>query len=161
LLQTSRPLTTRQVAAAREAAAAVGLRVEARSGQDGLGTLRSVATAVGALLALAIVAMTIGLIRSETVGDLRTLTATGAAARTRRALTASTAGALALLGVVLSVSGAYLALVAAYHAQLGKLSSPPVAHLLLLAIGLPTVAAGAGWLLAGREPRTFARQTLD
>ena len=34
----------------------------------------------GALLALAILAMTVGLIRSESAGDLRTLTATGATA---------------------------------------------------------------------------------
>jgi putative ABC transport system permease protein len=37
--------------------------------------------------------------RGEAAGDLRTLTATGAAGRTRRALTASTARALTLLGV--------------------------------------------------------------
>ena len=105
--------------------------------------------------------MTIGLIRSEAAGDLRTLTATGAAARTRRTLTASTAGALALLGVLLGTAGAYIALVAAYHADLGKLAHPPVADLLALVIGLPMVAGVAGWLLAGREPRTFARAALD
>ena len=106
---------------------------------------------VGALLALAIVAMTIGLIRSESAGDLRTLTATGAGPRTRRALTASTAGALALLGVVLGTAGAYIALVAGYHADLGALRRPPFANLLALAIGLPLVAAGGG--LAPRRPR--------
>jgi glutamate mutase epsilon subunit len=37
--------------------------------------------------------MTIGLIRSETASDLRTLTATGAGSVTRRNLTAVTAGA--------------------------------------------------------------------
>ena len=40
----------------------------------------AIATAAGALLALAILAMTVGLIRSESAGDLRTLTATGATA---------------------------------------------------------------------------------
>ena len=39
--------------------------------------------------------MTVGLIRSETAGDLRTLTATGAGARTRRALTGVTPPAVA------------------------------------------------------------------
>ncbi len=38
----------------------------------------AIATAAGAILALAILAMTVGLIRSESAGDLRTLTATGA-----------------------------------------------------------------------------------
>jgi putative ABC transport system permease protein len=161
LFESAKPLTADQRAAARDAAAATGLRIETRSGQDDLATLRTVSTAVGALLALAIVAMTIGLIRGESAADLRTLTATGAAARTRRALTASTAGALAVLGVVLGAGGAYLALLAAYHADLGRLASPPVAQLLELAIGMPLVASVAGWLLAGREPRTFARQALD
>jgi putative ABC transport system permease protein len=154
-------LTSAQVSAARGAAAQVGLTVEARDSQDGLAALRDVSTGVGALLALAIVAMTIGLLRSESARDLRTLTATGASARTRRALTASTAGALALLGVVLSTLGAYTALVAAYHAQLDRLVPVPTTHLLLLGVGLPAVAAMGGWLLAGREPTAFSRQTLD
>ena len=37
----------------------------------------------------------------------------------------------------------------------------PIAHLLALGIGLPVAATIAGWLLAGREPRGFARQALD
>jgi putative ABC transport system permease protein len=161
LLESSTPLSAAQVSAARTAAGNAGLTIEARSAQNGLTTLRTVATAVGALLALAIVAMTIGLIRGEAAGDLRTLTATGATGHTRRTLTASTAGALALLGVVQGTAGAYLALLAGYHADLALLARPPVAQLLVLAIGLPVVAAGAGWLLAGREPHTFARQALD
>jgi putative ABC transport system permease protein len=161
LVETPEPLTADQIAAARTAAADAGLTVEARSTQDDLAAVRNVATTVGALLALAIVAMTIGLIRGEAVRDLRTLTATGAAPRTRRALTASAAAALALLGVVLGTAGAYLALLAAYHADLGRLAPPPVAQLLLLAVGLPVLATVAGWLLAGREPRTFARQALE
>jgi putative ABC transport system permease protein len=160
LAESSKPLTAEQITAARQAAAAAGLTIETRSSQDGLATLRTVATTVGGLLALALVGMTIGLIRGEAAADLRTLTATGAPSRIRRALAASTAGALSLLGVVLSTAGAYIALVAAYHADLGKLAAPPLGHLLTLAIGLPTVAMTAAWLLAGREPRTFARQAL-
>jgi len=53
--------------------------------------------------------MTVGLIRSETAGDLRTLTATGASSATRRTLTGATAGALAVLGAVIGTTGAYLA----------------------------------------------------
>ena len=53
------------------------------------------ATVFGIVLALAILAMSVGLIRSETASDLRTLAATGASGTTRRNLTAATAGALA------------------------------------------------------------------
>jgi putative ABC transport system permease protein len=93
--------------------------------------------------------------------DVRTLTATGAAAGTRRALTASTAAALAVLGVVLGKGGAYVALVAAYRTDLGQLVPLPLTHLLSLAIGLPVAATVAGWILAGREPRRFLRQALE
>jgi putative ABC transport system permease protein len=161
LVESSAPLTTAQVAAARNLAADAGLTIEVRDAHDDLARVRNIATTVGALLALAIVAMTIGLIRGESAGDLRTLTATGAAPRTRRAITATTAGALALLGVVLGTAGAYGALIAAYHADLGRLAPLPITNLLQLVIGLPLVAAAAGWLLAGREPARFARQPLD
>ncbi|MEA2715967.1 MAG: putative transport system permease protein, partial [Actinomycetota bacterium] len=86
---------------------------------------------------------------------------TGATGRTRRALTASTAGALALLGVALGTAGAYTAVTAAYHADLDRLVPLPVAHLVLLAVGLPLLATTGGWLLAGREPPALARQAPD
>jgi putative ABC transport system permease protein len=161
LIASVRPLTARQIAAARSAAASLGLTIETRSAQNGLASLRAGATAVGALLTLAIVVMAIGLIRGEAAGDLRTLTATGAAARTRRALTASTAGALALLGVALGTAGAYATLVAAYHANLGKLTPLPLAQLLSLGLGLPILVTAAAWLLAGREPQGFSRHALE
>ena len=56
--------------------------------------------------------MTVGLIRGETAGDLRTLAATGASSATRRTLNATSAGALALLGGILGTAAAYLALIA-------------------------------------------------
>ncbi|HEX2699250.1 MAG TPA: FtsX-like permease family protein [Acidimicrobiales bacterium] len=160
-VDSDRRLTSSEIAAARSAAAGVGLAIETRSAQDELATLRSVATTAGALLALAIVAVTIGLLRNEGTRDRLTLTATGAGGRTRRALTATTAAALAVLGVVLGTGGAYAALVAGYHAQLRKLIPLPTAQLLALAAGLPMAASVTGWLLAGREPRTFSRQALD
>jgi putative ABC transport system permease protein len=100
LLQTSRPLTAAQINTARELAAAAGATVETKSGEVSLSQILSGATAVGVLIALGVLAMTVGLIRSETGSDLRTLTATGAAAATRRNLTAVTAGALGLLGAL-------------------------------------------------------------
>ena len=73
------------------------------------------------MLALAILALTVGLIRSESARDLRTLTATGADSNIRRTLTATTAGALALLGALLGVTSAYVVLLAMYHDDLGYL----------------------------------------
>jgi putative ABC transport system permease protein len=103
--------------------------------------------------------MTVGLIRSETARDLRTLTATGARRRTRRALTAATAGSLALVGAVIGSAAAYLALLAWYHREAHWLTHVPVVDLAAILIGLPVVAYAGGWLLAGKEPPT--RQTLD
>jgi putative ABC transport system permease protein len=160
-VETSRPLTAAQIAAARAAAADAGLRIEVRDTSDGLTAVRRIATLVGTLLALAIVTMTIGLIRGESSGDLRTLTATGAAPRTRRAITATTAAALAALGAILGAAGAYVALISAYHDELGSLAPLPVVELATIVVGLPVIAAAAGWGLAGREPKRFARRALD
>src|SRR6266540_4201142 len=88
LLESSRPLTSEQVAAARDLAANAGLTIEARRESTSFAKPIAIASAAGALLALAILAMTVGLIRSESAGDLRTLTATGATSRIRRTLTA-------------------------------------------------------------------------
>ena len=161
LIESSSPLTREQVATARELAADAGLTIETQRGSASLATPIAIATAAGALLALAILAMTVGLIRSESAGDLRTLTATGATGRIRRTLTAATAGALALLGTLLGVAGAYVALAATYHDDLGYLGRVPVIPLVLIVVGVPLAAAGAGWLLAGREPPTVARTAID
>jgi putative ABC transport system permease protein len=161
LIETRQPLTSAQLAAARDMAAAAGLTIEARNNQDELPAIRSAATAAGLLLALGILAMTIGLIRGETAGDLRTLTATGATGRTRRTLTAATSGALALLGALLGTGGAYLALTAGYDNDLGSLSRVPLPQLTVILAGLPLVAATGGWLLAGRQPPALALHPLE
>lgn len=161
LVTSSKPLTAEQIAAARSTAAAAGLTVETRSSQDDLAALRTGATGVGVVLALAIIAMTMGLLRGESAADVRTLTATGAPARVRRALTATTAGSLALVGVVLSIGGAYAMLIAAYHAELGDLVPLPLTNLLLLLLVSPVLAIAGGWLMAGREPTSFSRQLTE
>ena len=63
-----------------------------RRDHESLIALRWGATAAGMLLALGVLAMTVGLIRAEAAGDVRMLTATGATSTIRRAVTASTAG---------------------------------------------------------------------
>jgi putative ABC transport system permease protein len=67
-------------------------------------------------------------------------------------LSAASAAALALLGGLLGTAGAYLALIAGYLDDLEPLGRVPVGHLGMTILGLPLIAALAGWLLAGREP---------
>jgi putative ABC transport system permease protein len=162
LIQTAAPITPEQLQGAREIAANAGLYVEARNDQPSNGPLRSGATAVGILVALSVLAMTVGLIRSEASGDLRTLSAVGATGTIRRTITATTASALAFLGALLGTLGAYLILAAGYFGDPGSSLFPvPVLHLLIIALGAPIAAAVGGWLLAGRQPPTLARQPIE
>jgi putative ABC transport system permease protein len=161
LLESGRPLTSDQIADARELAAAAGLTIEVR--REPTSQVKTIASAIGAgaLFALGILALTVGLIRSESAGDLRTLTATGATARIRRTLTAATAGALAFLGALLGLAGAYVVLTAMFYDDLGYLSDVPFLYLALAVFGVPLAATAAGWLLAGREPPAIARSAIE
>jgi putative ABC transport system permease protein len=161
LVESRRPLTSDQLAAARRVAADSGFTIEVRRERTSFARPMAIALGAGALLALGILALTVGLIRSESARDLRTLTATGATSRIRRTLTATTAGALALLGALLGVTGAYLALTAIYHDDLAYLSDVPVVYLALGVVGVPVAASTAGWLLAGREPPAIARTAIE
>jgi putative ABC transport system permease protein len=161
LVDSNRPLTSEQIADARELAADAGLTIEVQREPSSQAKLSAIATAAGALLALAILAMTVGLIRSETAGDLRTLTAAGATSRVRRTLTAATAGGLAFLGALLGVAGAYVVVVATYLDDLGYLARIPVLYLILMVVGVPWAAIAAGWLLSGREPPAIARPAIE
>ncbi len=110
--------------------------------------------------------MTVGLLRSEPAGDLRTLAATGAGSRTRRALTATTAGALAFLGALLGTIGGYAATVAWFSAStlnggVSALANVPLRSLVVILVLMPLAAGAAGWLVAGREPPVIARQPME
>jgi putative ABC transport system permease protein len=161
LVESSRPLTKERIAEARDIAADAGLTIEVQGEDRSLATAKRIATAAGAVLALAILALTVGLIRSESAGDLRTLTATGADSSIRRTLTATTAGALALLGAILGVAGAYLVLLAMYYDDLGHLGDVPLFYLAVVVFWVPLAAGAAGWLVAGREPSTIARSVIE
>ena len=165
LIQTPTPPTAAQITNARLAAAAAGLTIETRNSIPSVQVIIDWATVFGIVLALGILAMTLGLIRSETAGDLRTLAATGASSWTRRTLTAATAGALGLAGAVLGTVGAYVAAIGyAWDNKLDGLSelkSVPITSLLLILVGMPLAAAVAGWLLAGREPEALAHQPME
>jgi putative ABC transport system permease protein len=161
LVELDKPLSDDQFAQARDLADASGLVIERRDQQSGLATLRTTATGAGLLVALSVLAMTIGLLRGEAAGQLRTLTATGATSRIRRTLTAATTGAMALLGVLLATIGVYLALAAMRSDDLGSLGKIPAMNLAVMLLGVPVIATVAGWLFAGREPETITRQALE
>lgn len=157
LIQTAHPLTAAQIHAAQITAATAGTVVETREAPDrSLQQLRYWATLVGVLVALAVLAMTVGLIRSETSSDLRTLTAAGASGGTRRMLTATTAAALGLLGGLIGVAGAYLALIAWHWHDVSYLNKPPYLNLAVLVVVLPLVALVGGWVF-GRTPSHLSR----
>jgi putative ABC transport system permease protein len=165
LIQAPHPPTAAQITNARLTAAAAGLTIETKNSAPSSAEILTWATVFGTALALGILAMSIGLIRSETARDLRTLTATGAGSLTRRELTAATAFALALSGAVLGTVAAYVAAIGYAWDNpldgLSELSSVPVTNLLYIVVGMPVVAAVVGWLLAGREPSAISRQPLE
>ena len=160
LIETTTPVTEDQFAVAQDLAASAGITVETRDSQGDLRALRTGATAVGTVVALGILGMTVGLIRMEASGDVRILTATGATRRIRRSLSAATAGALALLGTLVGTAGALLAIIAIHARDLGALTPVPGLHLVLIGLGVPLAAAAVGWLLAGREPSAIARHPI-
>jgi putative ABC transport system permease protein len=165
LIQTPAPLTASQISAAQHTAAAAALTVEARNSIPTSAEILDVATVFGILLALGILAMSVGLLRSETASDLRILTATGAGSTARRAICAATAGALALIGAVVGTVAGYVAAIGFFRTSqldtLSSLTSIPVANLVLILVGMPLAAVLGGWLLAGREPSAIGRRPLD
>jgi putative ABC transport system permease protein len=162
LITTPQPLTAQQVSAARAIAAAAGVSMESKSGELNEQQIADGATALGLAIALGVLAMSVGLIRSETARDLRTLTAVGADRTTRRTITAATAGALGLLGAILGAAGAMIAgIVWARTSPATMFGNVPALDILLLLAGLPAAAAIGGWLLAGRDPDRIARQPVD
>jgi putative ABC transport system permease protein len=158
-------LTAGQISVAQHAAAAAGLTVESRNAIPAFSEILDVATGFGILLALGILAMSVGLLRSETASNVRTLTATGASSRARRSITAATAGALALTGAVSGTAAGYVAAIGFFRTSqldnLAALTSIPVANLLLILVGMPLIAVLGGWLLAGREPMSIGRRPLE
>jgi putative ABC transport system permease protein len=164
-IQAPHNFTAAQITNARLTAGANGMSIETKNSIPSTSEILNWATVFGIGLALGILAMSIGLIRSETASDLRTLTATGADGRTRRTITAVTAAALGLAGAVLGTAVAYVGAIAYSFDNeldgLGSLKNIPTGNLLVILVGMPLVAAVAGWLLAGREPDVIARQPLE
>jgi putative ABC transport system permease protein len=162
LVQAPAPLTATQIDAARHFALANQVTVETKAGGPSLGEIADGATALGIVIAFGVLAACVGLIRSETAPDLRTLTAAGASATARRMITAATAAALALLGAILGMAAAVIAALSFAHGSVSAMfDEMPLADVLILLVGLPLIAAAGGWLFAGREPPAVARQPIE
>jgi putative ABC transport system permease protein len=162
LIQAAAPLTAAQLHAVQQFGNANEVQVLTATSNPSLDNFTDSATALGIVIALSVLAMSVGLIRSETAPDLRTLTATGASGATRRTITAATAAALGLLGAVLGMAGAVVAGMVWLHAgPIATAGGVPVTDIVILLIGLPLAAAAGGWLFAGREPPAVARQPLE
>jgi putative ABC transport system permease protein len=166
LIQTSQPLTGLQIANAQAtAASSSGMSIETKNDQPSSSEITNWATAFGVFLALGVLAMSVGLIRSEAASDLRILTATGAGSKTRRALTASTAGALALLGAVVGTVVGYIGTIAFASGSsldgLSSLENIPIRDLLVILIVLPLLAVIGGWIFSGRQPPAIALQPME
>jgi putative ABC transport system permease protein len=166
LVQGSQPFTATQVASAQRAAATQKLSVESKNDQPTSTAVIGWATIFGIVVALGVLGMSVGLVRSETASDLRTLAATGASSFTERMLTAVTAGALGFLGALLGTVGGYLGMIGwlrsnSLNGGIAALGNVPVDDLLLVLLGMPAFAAVVGWLLAGREPVSMAHQPIE
>ncbi len=166
LIQAAQPITATQITNARQAAATAGLTLESKNSQPSSSEITNWATVFGLVLALGILAMTLGLIRSETAGDLRILSATGASSYTRRAITAATAGALGLLGALVGTVAAYVAAIAYSNSNANDglsslINSVPVRNLLVILVVMPMIAVVVGWLLSGRQPAAISQQPVE
>ncbi len=165
LIQVPNGLTATQVTDAQRIAAVAGMGVETRNSIPSLAQIIDAATLFGIVLAIGILGLSVGLVRSEAARDLRTLSATGAGGVTRRTITATTAGALGFTGAVVGIVGGYLAAIGFFSSNsldgLSSLTSIPVTNLLVILVGMPLAATVLGWLLAGRDRGGIARQPLE
>jgi putative ABC transport system permease protein len=167
MLLAANPITAPQITNARTLAASNDLSIESKNDAPNSHEIVNWATLFGIALALGILAMSVGLIRSETASDLRTLTAAGASSRARRSLTAVTAGGLAFLGALLGTLGAYVGLFGWFQSNTleGGVSdvvhNVPWTNLFLIVIAMPLAAAVIGWVLAGREPAGIGSRPME
>jgi putative ABC transport system permease protein len=162
LIQGTQSFTAAQIKGAELTASTAQLSVESKSDAPSSFAVIGWATIFGLLVALGVLGMSVGLVRSETAGDLRVLAATGASSYTRRTLTAVTAGALGFLGALLGTLGGYIAMIGwlrsnSLNGGIAALGNVPIANLLLILLGMPAFAAIVGWLLAGRQPTSTPR----
>jgi putative ABC transport system permease protein len=166
-IQSNGAITSPQIRNANSLAAATNMSVESRNDVPAAAEIVNWATVFGIALALGVLAMSIGLIRSETASDLRTLTAAGASSRTRRALTAVTAGGLAFLGALLGTIAAYVGVFGFFRSNKLEGGVSDIIHhvpwnnLFFILIAMPAAAIVIGWVLAGRDPKGIATRPME
>ena len=158
--------TAAQISSAQLTASTAQLQVESRNDIPSGSTIINWATLFGILIALGVLAMSVGLVRSETSSEMRTLAATGASSYTRRTLTAVTAGALGFLGALLGVVGGYVAMIGwlrsnSLNGGISALENAPFRDLAFILFGMPALAALVGWVCASREPLDLGRQPIE
>jgi putative ABC transport system permease protein len=166
LVQGTHSFSATQINSAELAASTTQLLVESKNDEPTSFAVLSWATIFGIVIALGILGMSVGLVRSETAGELQTLAATGASTYTRRTLTAVTAGALGFLGALLGTLGGYIAMIGwlrnnSLNGGIAALGNIPVADLLFIVFGMPALAAIIGWVLAGHEPAVMTHQAIE
>jgi putative ABC transport system permease protein len=167
MVLSSGSITQAQLTSANSIAASGDLTIESKNDAPTSSEITNWATVFGIALALGVLAMSVGLIRSETASELRTLTAAGASSRTRRSLTAVTAGGLAFLGALLGTVAAYVGLFGWFRSNNLEggvsdiINHVPWANLFFILIAMPAVALLIGWVLAGREPRSIATRPME
>ena len=114
------------------------------------GYARLAAVAAASLVALGIVAVIVALVSAEGRRDQAILVAIGAAPRTRRRIAGARAGLVSLLAAVIAIPAGFVPVTVIQWARRFPIVVPwPT--LLLVAVGVPVVAAGFGWLTS-RKP---------
>ncbi len=111
LIKGTQSFSAAQIVSAELTASTSQLSVESKNDQPTSFAVIGWATIFGIVIALGVLGMSVGLVRSEMASDLRTLAATGASRYTWRTLTAVTAGALGFLGALLGVVGGYISMI--------------------------------------------------
>lgn len=165
-IQAPHTINAAQAKSVQLMAAAQGMSTETMDNVPNMSTLINGATAFGIGLALAVLAMSVGLVRGETARDLRVLAATGASSWARRTLSAATAGGLALLGGLLGTFAGYVGMIGWLRGNtvaggLAALENVPVANLLVILLGMPAIAVALGWALSGRERPATVRPAIE
>jgi putative ABC transport system permease protein len=152
------PLTDEQIAAVK-GVVAQWPGGYARTLEDFLpqfGLARLAATAGAALIALGIVAVVIALIGAEARRDQAILVAVGAGPRARRRISAARAGLVALLAAVIAIPAGFAPVtVVQWSRPEGFPVLVPWTTIAIVALGVPLVASGFGWLTS-RAPKSTA-----
>lgn len=152
LLVGDRPFTDQERAALRATGAGLSL------GDDPppFVAIRAIAMAAGALFAVAAIAVTVALIRTETARDQRILRSLGASPARARAVGAATAAGLATIASAIAVLVSLSVLIGIFrNPDEDFFFRMPWAELGVVFVVVPLLAGVAGWLLtSGRADRS-------